>query len=681
MRCKKIDHTYFQFQPLPVTASLPISLTTCAHCATPRTWSSAKPEKVAHGLYHLEVTFSSSATAGQHAEASANVAQKDSSLPAAALQLWHNRLGHLNDTAVQHLFSHRMFADIEEQLRHVRKLGHGNTSQRSAPCEACTLGKSHRRPTSTAASTRASAPLELVHTDVCGPFRVQGSSGALYFMTVVDDFSRLIWIRFMPDKKEVFSLFRAYKTWAENALSAAGHRIKRVRMDGGGEYASTVFTRWLDQQGVEIERTTPYTPSQNGVAERVNRTLANLTRSMMIAAQLPHKYWVEAAQAAVYIRNRSPTSAVPGMTPYEAFHGTQPTLERLRAYGCLAYAHIPEERQQGKLAPRATECMLIGYSTQSPAYLLLDIQRDVVIRSQDVVFEESCIGLRAIAARGGKSASTAPLPYVPIPLPLVAEGGHESPATHSEAAGAPAGSIVGPPPSELEDEDELPDELPALLAPPADLVAPPLAATSPTESKVDEVIPPVTQPASADVLPEAAPTSSRPRAKKLLTALRKLQDTLTSGSKYHAPSTVPKADAMVATESRGPAVTDPMTVREALQRPAPECDEWRDEIGCELDSMIKADVWKLVELPKGKRAIGSTFVFRTKFDAQGRMIRRKVRLVAQGFTQQYGVDYLETYAPVARFASIRGILAMTAHHDWELARGRSHSIAVVRLTR
>jgi hypothetical protein len=119
---------------------------------------------------------------------------------------------------------------------------------------------------------------------------------------------------------------------------------------------------------------------------------------------------------------------------------------------------------------------------------------------------------------------------------------------------------------------------------------------------------------------------------------------------------------MVATP--GPTETDPLTVREALSRA--EADEWRDAILSELDSMDAADVWDLVPLPDGKTAIGSKFVFRTKYDAQGNVTRRKARLVAQGFTQQYGVDYLETYAPVARFASIRAILSMVAHHDWEL---------------
>jgi hypothetical protein len=494
--------------------------------------------------------------------------------------------------------------------------------------------------------------------------------GALYFLTIIDDNTNLVWIRFVPDRKDIFLHFRAFKTWAENQHSAAGHRIKRVRMDGGGEYASHAFTRWLDQQGIEVQRTTPHTPSQNGVAERFNRTLADLVRSMMIAAELPHQYWVECCQAAVYIRNRSPTRAVSDKTPYEAFYGKRPTLGHLRAYGCLAYVHIQTaQRQQGKFAPRAIKCMLIGYSADSPAYLFLDVERNVVIRSQDAQFDESCIGLRAIAARGGRD--TAPLPYVPLPLPIEDLDEDEPQTTNSQAT-SPAGT---PPPSlELEEKDEPPAMIDPPQAPLSEwgdddedlvplrsLTAPPPSSVPRVPKRPEQALRLPASNTSTVTVPNPAPANTA----KLPRELRRLQDTLTSGSKYHAPSTV--ADAMITTSRKstsGSTDADPLTVREALQRP--EADEWMAGIRAELNSQHAADVWDLVELPEGKNAIGSKFVFRTKYDAQGKVIKRKVRLVAQGFTQQYGVNYLETYAPVARFSSIRAILAMVAHHDWEL---------------
>ena len=637
-----------------------------------------RAQKIARKLYHLTMHASPQTVDDEWV----NITHSTSSLSSAAVRLWHKRLGHLNAAAVQQLFSKRMIADIEEILRRTHQRWQDDTHCTSAsePCEACELGKSHRQPQSTAPGTRASAPLELVHTDVCGPFRVRGLGGALYFMVVVDDYSRHIWIRFLTDRKDVFLHFRAYKAWAEKVHSAAGHRIKRVRMDGGGEYASNAFMRWLDEQGIEVQRTAPYTPAQNGVAERVMRILADLMRAMMIAATLPHEHWVEAILAAVYVRNRSPTRAVPNMTPYEAFYGKRPTLGHLRAYGCLAYVHIPEKQQQGKLAARARKCMLIGYSPDSPAYMFLDIERNVVIRSQDAMFDETCIGLKAIAARGGHNTSKAPLPYVPMQLPFIDEAEDDTPATNANAA-APEASLSSsahinqPPPSDLEDEDEPPNMIapPASVepsVPPAEADEPPAMIAPPVGLNVDNPsAAPVRSPASAD--PAPATTSSNASAPapastaKLPRELRRLQDTLASGGKYHAPSTVPRAEALVTTHSGGAsAETDPLTVRDALQRP--EADEWTDAIRAELDSMRTADVWDLVTLPEGKTAIGSKFVFRTKYDAQGNVTRRRARLVAQGFTQQYGVDYLETYAPVARFASIRAILAMVAHHDWEL---------------
>ena len=194
------------------------------------------------------------------------------------------------------------------------------------------------------------APLELVHTDLCGPFRTAGVDGSLYFISVIDDSTRIIWGRLVQAKSEVFASFRAYKAWAET--QHPGHRLQRVRMDGGGEYSSGAFLRWLDQQGIVVERTASYTPAQNGVAERENRTLLEAMGAMMFAANLPPQYWPEALRTAIHIRNRSPTRALFNVTPYELWWRKKPNIGHLRAYGCLAYAHIPKQHQQGKLALR-----------------------------------------------------------------------------------------------------------------------------------------------------------------------------------------------------------------------------------------------------------------------------------------------------------------------------------------
>ena len=118
-------------------------------------------------------------------------------------------------------------------------------------------------------------------------------------------------------------------------------KLKVLRTDNGGEYTSADFKKYLKKEGVRHELTVPKTPEQNGVAERMNRTLVEAVRSMLAEAKLPHCFWAEALSTAVYLRNRSPTKAVKGMTPFEAWTGDKPIVEHLRAFGCAAHAHGP----------------------------------------------------------------------------------------------------------------------------------------------------------------------------------------------------------------------------------------------------------------------------------------------------------------------------------------------------
>ena len=128
--------------------------------------------------------------------------------------------------------------------------------------------------------------------------------------------------------------------------------VKSVRSDNGGEYVSKAFTKFCAEKGITQQMTNPYTPEQNGVSERLNRTIIEAVRSMLIHSNLPSKFWAEAVQTAVYVQNRVPTSAVRNMTPYECWFGRKPDISNLRVFGCICYYHIPDE-QRRKLDPKA----------------------------------------------------------------------------------------------------------------------------------------------------------------------------------------------------------------------------------------------------------------------------------------------------------------------------------------
>ena len=140
----------------------------------------------------------------------------------------------------------------------------------------------------------------------------------------------------------------------------------------------------MKSEGVRHELTVPKTPQQNGVAERLNRTLVEAVRSMLIDTNLPHKFWAEALSTAVYLKNRSPTKAVKDMTPFEAWKNTKPKVGHLRVFGCEAFAHIPKD----KLDAKARKCIFLGYGEETKGYRLYDTTRGRVFFSRDTRFNE-----------------------------------------------------------------------------------------------------------------------------------------------------------------------------------------------------------------------------------------------------------------------------------------------------
>ena len=143
----------------------------------------------------------------------------------------------------------------------------------------------------------------------------------------------------LKKKGEVLQRFQEWKALVEKS---SGRKVKTLRSDNGGEFTSTEFTSYLVKEGIHHELTTPHTPQQNGVAERLNRTLIESVRTMLADSRLPHRFWAEALSTAVYLRNRSPTKALEEITPHEAWSGTKPDVSSLRIFGSCAYAHVPK---------------------------------------------------------------------------------------------------------------------------------------------------------------------------------------------------------------------------------------------------------------------------------------------------------------------------------------------------
>ncbi|KAL4352077.1 hypothetical protein GQ457_06G007290 [Hibiscus cannabinus] len=244
---------------------------------------------------------------------------------------WHMRFGHLNFGALKMLGEKKMVNGIPT-ISHPNQL-----------CEACLLGKHARSSFPKESTSRAAEPLQLVHTDVCGPIKPPSFGKSRYFLLFIDDYSRKTWVYFLKQKSEAFGAFKNFKALVEKE---SGFDIKSLRSDRGGEFTSNEFNDFCKANGIRRPLTVPTSLQQNGVAERKNRTILNMARSMLKAKNMPKEFWAEAVSCVVYLSNRSPTKNVDNVTPQEAWSGRKPSVRHIRVFGSIAYAHVPDQAQE-----------------------------------------------------------------------------------------------------------------------------------------------------------------------------------------------------------------------------------------------------------------------------------------------------------------------------------------------
>ncbi|MCP3666763.1 MAG: DDE-type integrase/transposase/recombinase [Gammaproteobacteria bacterium] len=295
-----------------------------------------------------------------------------------SLMTWHTRFGHLGFDNLKLLQQKNMVLGLSL-----------NMAEKAQFCDGCALGKQTNEPFPKGQATRAKELLGIIHSDVCGPMQVSSMGGAVYFLSFIDDKSRYVHVDFLKNKSEVFQKFCEFEA---RVTTLTGQKIKVLRTDNGGEYTSKQFADFCAIKGITHQCTVPYTPQQNGVAERFNRTVEECARSMLQHAGLSMQFWAEAASTAVYLRNRCPTVAVEGMTPYEAWVGQKPGIKHLRVFGCRAFAYTPRVLRK-KWDPVSKRSIFLGYGSRTKGFRLWDLEKKVVFYSRSVSFDETRLGL------------------------------------------------------------------------------------------------------------------------------------------------------------------------------------------------------------------------------------------------------------------------------------------------
>ncbi|XP_071687657.1 uncharacterized protein [Rutidosis leptorrhynchoides] len=290
----------------------------------------------------------------------------------ASCKLWHARLGHPSDQVLNVL---KTKLSLKGDL---------NTE----PCEIFHKAKQTRLPFPLSEQKTTSLG-EIIHLDLWGPFKIQSKEGFKYFLTIVDDYSRAIWIYMLKSKEDVHDNVFSFVQLLENQFTK---RIKIIRSDNGTEFLNNKMADFLKTKGIIHQTTCAYTPQQNGVVERKHRHLLNVARALMFQGGLPLNMWSECVLTACYLINRTPTAVLNGKSPYELIFKTEPNLSYIKFFGCLCFSTVLNPSD--KFSSRSIKCILIGFSSVKKGYKLYNLDDKSVFFSRDVKFYETVFPLR-----------------------------------------------------------------------------------------------------------------------------------------------------------------------------------------------------------------------------------------------------------------------------------------------
>ncbi|KAK1433672.1 hypothetical protein QVD17_10587 [Tagetes erecta] len=500
-------------------------------------------------------------------------------------KLWHDRYGHLSYTGMKKLQQ--------------KKMVHGLPSFKvdEEVCTDCLIGKQHKASIPRKSNWRASSILELIHSDICGPINPMSNGRKRYVLSFIDDFSRKAWCYLLAEKSEAFECFKIFKRKVE---TETGSIIKTLRTDRGGEFTSDRFNSFCKEHAIKRQLTNAFTPQQNGVAERKNRTVMNMVRTLLAAKKMTKVLWAEAVMWTFHVLNRSPTKALSNKTPNEAWYGKKPSVEHFRTWGCIAHVHIPKEKRT-KLDDKSVTCIFMGISEESKGYRLLNPRTMMVTVSDGVVFEE-----RKSWDWGQTSSRLAE--------PELTWGDNDDEVVYSDD------EVTG-----NEDDDNLELEE--------------------NEPQIEAI---ENQHSVETQNPEASTTSIREGQRQ-----RRPPSYLKDYDTGKQALLVEEVNAIQEN------VEDPIDYEEASK-----VSKWRAAMDAEIKAINYNQTWELIELPAGAKCIGVKWVYKTKLNERGEIDKHKARLVAKGYCQRRGIDYAEIYAPVARMDTIRLMLAIAAQRGW-----------------
>ncbi|GJT30187.1 putative ribonuclease H-like domain-containing protein [Tanacetum coccineum] len=451
----------------------------------------------------------------------------------------------------------------------------------------------------------------------------------MYCLVITYDFSRFSWVFFLATKDETSKIHKTFITGIENLIDL---KVKVIRCDNGTEFKNRVMNQFCEMKGIKREFSVARTPQQNRVAKRKNRTLIEAARTMLADSKLPTTFWAEAVNTACYVQNRVLVIKPHNKTPYELFLGRKPTLSFMRPFGCPVTI-LNTIDHLGKFDGKDDEGFFVGYSTNSKAFKVFNIRTNIVEENMHVQFSKNTPN---IAGSGPNwlfdiDVLTKSMNYKPV------VAGNQSNGSAGTKACDDAGEEEK---NDAEDPGNKDCEVP-----------------SPKELRVNQE-----QDASVNstnTINIVSPTINTAG----------IEDNVIDENIVYGCADDPKAD--MNNLSTFMPVSPIPTIRHHKDCPLEQIigdlnstPQTRRMTRSVTEHVESKKVWTLVDLPHGKRAIGTKWVYKNKKDERGIVTRNKARLVDQGYTQEEGIDYDEVFALVARIEAIRLFLAYASYKDF-----------------
>ncbi|KAI3733481.1 hypothetical protein L6452_12924 [Arctium lappa] len=543
--------------------------------------------------------------------------------------LWHKRLSHLNFKTLNSLSSKKLVSGLPQ-----------HSYAKESLCSACEKGKQTKASFKSKQVSSVTSPLQLLHMDLFGPVNIQSIAGKKYTLVIVDEYSRYTWVIFIRCKsdtpEELISFVK--KMEVLNNLT-----VRSIRSDNGTEFKNSSLNNFFENKGISHNFSSVRTPQQNGVAERRNRTIIEAARSMLSDSHLPTQFWAEAVNTACFTQNRSLIIKRFGKTAYELFVGRKPSISFLHIFGCQCFI-LNNRDQLGKFDPKADDGIFLGYSSISKAYRVFNKRRQTVEETIHVTFDETrSANSKPIADNEELNAWM--LSHYRETEPFFSKHQHSDPPvadddpniihptaeSNSWVLAEPLNTLL---PSNLPSSENLSSESTQQL----------IADEPQSSSSINiQIVDPTSE--LSNNAPAQRWTKDHPIDQILGDPDAGIQTRRSSGN--------------ICLFVNFLSLIEPKKTDDALRDP-----NWVSAMQEELTEFSRNKVWNLIPRPSDKTVIGTKWVFRNKLDEHGTVTRNKARLVAQGYRQEEGIDYDETFAPVARLEAIRLFLAYAVYKDF-----------------